>query len=192
MNQGPYHILPLLLNIFQILSTKWDFSLFESLSDFFMSHLFNSICLVGVHTVNMFSTCVWNWSPWRGDKVLLTFVSYLKPTVVLKMESSFLSSTPQFQIHVKGCENSIFSVSISVENKMIDSIPNWSARLRKKMAGNSFSVFHPDVHLNCIKELSLKRQKERTFWRNLLDCCVIPIFIHAKWERLRDPYKLKD
>lgn len=132
MNQDPYHILPLLLNIFQTLSTKWDFSLFESLSDFFMSHLFNCICLVGVHTVNMFSTCVWNWSPWRGDKALLAFLSYLKPTAVLKMESSFLSSTPQFQIHVKGCENSIFSVSISVENKMIDSIPNWSTRLKKK------------------------------------------------------------
>lgn len=192
MNQDPYHILPLLLNIVQILSTKWDFSLFESLSDFFMSHLFNSICLVGVHTVNIFSTCVWNWSRWHGDKVFLTFVSHSKSTAVLKMESSFLSSTPQFQIHVKGCQNSTFSVSISAENKTIDSIPNWSARHKKQMAENWFSVFHSDVHLNCIKELRLKRQKERTCWRNLLDCCVIPIFIHAKWQRLRDPCKLKN
>lgn len=78
------HILPLLLNIVQILSTKWDFSLFESLSDFFVSHLFNSICLVGVHTVNIFSTCVWNWSPWHGDKVFLTFVSNSKSTAYWK------------------------------------------------------------------------------------------------------------
>ena len=156
---------------------------------FCVSLLFHSICLTVFILWTCSLLCLESKSLRWGQS--LTFVSHSRSIAVLNMESSFLSPSHQFQIHVKGCQNSTLSISVSAENKMIDSVPNWGARHKKQMAENWFWVLHLGVHLNCIEGLRLKRPRERISLKKLGLLC-LPTFIHPKWERLRDPWKLKD